>query len=63
MMAVVNVFIRVSTALWRRQTRVKAVPISFDAPEYQKGKKVINEIDLKGNLIFKRQKTSPGPGH
>lgn len=32
-MAVVNVFSRVSTALCRRQTRVNAVPISFDAPE------------------------------
>lgn len=32
-MAVVNDLIRVSTALWRRQTRVSAVPISFDAPE------------------------------
>lgn len=31
-MAVVKVFNRVSTALCRRQTRVRAVPISFDAP-------------------------------
>lgn len=38
MMAVVNVFIRVSTALCRRQTRVKAVPISFDAPKRENKK-------------------------
>lgn len=38
MMAVVKVFIRVSTALCRRQTRVKAVPISFEAPKKRKAK-------------------------
>lgn len=32
MMAVVKVFIRVSTALCLRQTRVRAVPISLEAP-------------------------------
>lgn len=32
-MAVVNVLSLVSTALWRKQTRVNAVPISLDAPE------------------------------
>jgi hypothetical protein len=31
-MAVVNVLSLVSTALCRRHTRVRAVPISFDAP-------------------------------
>lgn len=31
-MAVVKVFMRVSTALCRKQTRVNAVPISLDAP-------------------------------
>lgn len=35
-MAVVKVFKRVSTALCRRQTRVSAVPISFEAPEGEK---------------------------
>jgi hypothetical protein len=42
MMAVVKVFIRVSTALCRRQTRVSAVPISFDAPESTRKEKQIN---------------------
>lgn len=35
-MAVVNVFIRVSTALCRKHTRVSAVPISLDAPAMNK---------------------------
>lgn len=48
MMAVVNVFIRVSTALCLRQTRVNAVPISFDAPK--KEKSLIKVIDLKRKL-------------
>lgn len=43
-MAVVNVFSRVSTALWRKQTRVNAVPISLDAPEVEKDKKKLNRI-------------------
>lgn len=29
----VKVFMRVSTDLWRKQMRVRAVPISFVAPE------------------------------
>lgn len=33
MIAVVNVLSRVSTALCRKHTRVRAVPISFDAPK------------------------------
>lgn len=39
-MAVVNVFSRVSTALCRKQTLVRAVPISFDAPIKKKRYKI-----------------------
>ena len=40
-MAVVKVFMRVSTALCRKQTRVNAVPISFDAPAIKKVVEII----------------------
>jgi hypothetical protein len=53
MMAVVKVFIRVSTALCRRQTRVSAVPISFDAPEntQRKERKKLIKLIEKGQEI------------
>lgn len=35
-MADVKLFMRVSTALCRKQTRVNAVPISLDAPVIEK---------------------------
>ena len=50
-MAVVNVFIRVSTALCLRQTRVSAVPISLDAPESIR-KLFINLIEETGMEIW-----------
>lgn len=40
-MAVVNVFMRVSTALCRKHTRVNAVPISFDAPVIKKKTEIL----------------------
>lgn len=54
-MAVVNVFIRVSTALCRKQTRVKAVPISLDAPT---GKRK-NTNPIRNSLNTSIQSVSP----
>lgn len=48
MMAVVKVFIRVSTALCRRQTLVSAVPISFDAPEMSERRSINKLITCGG---------------
>lgn len=46
-MAVVKLFMRVSTALCRKHTRVNAVPISFDAPEkYKFLEKIFGFIQL-----------------
>lgn len=48
-MAEANVFRRVSTDFWRRQTRVSAVPISFDAPEEKDEKLITINKDISGS--------------
>lgn len=40
-MADVKLFMRVSTALCRKQTRVNAVPISLDAPVIEKSNRLL----------------------
>lgn len=56
MIAVVNDFIRVSTALWRKQTRVNAVPISFVAPKIKwENKTVFNKKEKFVYLLNKLQ--------